>query len=450
MNKQQIIDALKQSKHNKVWIAVTDIDGRPLSKLIHRDKVLSAIESNGISYSSGIFAVDIANNMYTNTDLCGWHKGFPNLYVQIDLESFRQIPWNDDMPFFLADMSQQNDDISQVCPRSLLKRIVQKYTEKGYTPIFSQEYEWFNFVGTPQELQTQDFQNLTPLTQGSDVYSMLKPALYQNYFNALFDQLEGFGIPLECLHTEYGAGLYEAAIQHTDVVTAADRATLFKTGVKQIAYQHGLTASFIAKLSETMIGCGGHLHQNVYSGENNLFFDSNKPHNISDFMQSYIAGQLKCLPDIMPMFAPVVNSYKRLHPYSVAPINSTWGLDNRTCAVRTLTESPESARIEHRVAGSDMNPYLAISACLAAGLYGIENNLNLANIAPIEGNAYEHAQTLPNNLQIATERMKHSDIAKELFGEVFVDHFVKTREWEWEQYDEEQLDWELKRYFESV
>ncbi|WP_353573349.1 glutamine synthetase family protein [Candidatus Albibeggiatoa sp. nov. BB20] len=453
MNKKQIIEKIIQSKHNKVWLVVTDIDGRALSKLIHRDKFLSALESDGISYSSGIFAIDIAGSMYTNTQICGWHKGFPNTYAQIDLDTFRQIPWNDDIPFFLADLSQQTNDLSQVCPRSLLKRIIQKYTDNHYTPVFSQEYEWFNFIGNPQELQAQQFQNLVPLTQGSDVYSMLRPAMHQNYFNDLFDYLDKFGIPLECLHTEYGPGLYEAAIQHTDALTAADRATLFKTGVKQIAYQHGLTASFMAKVSDMLIGCGGHLHQSIYDDklEHNVFFDSRNPHNMSGLMQSYIAGQVTCLPEILPMFAPVVNSYKRLHPYSVAPINATWGVDNRTCALRVLSESPESTRIEHRVAGADMNPYLAMSACLASGLYGILNNLTL-NTAPIMGNAYEDTQShpLPTSLQEATERMKHSDISRELFGDVFVEHFVKTREWECEQYNEEEPNWELKRYFELV
>ncbi|MEK7991988.1 MAG: glutamine synthetase [Thiotrichaceae bacterium] len=461
MNKQQIIKAVTQSKHSKLWIVVTDIDGRPLSKLIHRDKFLSAIESHGISYSSGIFAIDIAGGMYTNTQICGWHKGFPNTYAQIDLDTFRKMAWNDDIPLFIADLSQQDDDLSQVCPRSLLKRIIKKYADNHYTPVLSQEYEWFNFAESPQELQAQGLHNLTPVTQGNDVYSMLRPAVKQGYFNDLFEHLEAFGIPLECLHTEYGPGLYEAAIQHTDALTAADRATLFKTGVKQIAYQHGVTASFMAKISEHLSGCGGHIHQSIYDDkqDNNLFFDRNNQHNMSELMQSYIAGQLMCLPEILPMFAPVVNSYKRLHPYSVAPINTTWGVDNRTCALRVLSESPESTRIEHRVAGADMNPYLAMSACLASGLYGILNNLTLDTV-PIKGNAYEDTQSAPlaNHLQAATEKMKQSEIARELFGEVFVDHFVKTREWECVQYIEcahkvlstEESDWELKRYFELI
>ena len=212
-------------------------------------------------------------------------------------------------------------------------------------------------------------------------------------------------------------------------------------------------ASFMAKQTSELPGCSGHVHQSLWNTDKtkNLFFDDSTIDNMSDIMRSYIAGQLHCLPYILPMFAPTINSYKRLVEGAWAPTTLSWGIDNRTTALRILAQGEKSARVEHRVVGSDVNPYLAMAACLASGLYGVKNKLKL-NIPKTIGNGYEEENKikLPSNLFEASEQMKNSKLAKELFGETFVAHFTGTREWEWRQFGKEVTDWELKRYFEII
>jgi glutamine synthetase len=209
----------------------------------------------------------------------------------------------------------------------------------------------------------------------------------------------------------------------------------------------------MAKCNENLPGCSGHVHQSLWSddGKQNLFFDKQNKTGVSELMESYVAGQLHCLPYILPMYAPTVNSYKRLVEGAWAPTTITWAFDNRTTALRILSGSTSSTRLETRVVGSDANPYLAMAACLASGLYGIRKKLKL-DIPPTTGSGYADKKngTLPKNLWESTQAMKQSDIAKELFGEVFVEHFASTREWEWRQFSKSVTDWELKRYFEII
>jgi len=284
-------------------------------------------------------------------------------------------------------------------------------------------------------------------------YSILRASQGSAYFQDLFDMLDKFGVPLEGLHTETGPGVYEAAILYADALEAADRAVLFKSGVKEIAHRHGVLPTFMAKFSESLPGCSGHVHQSLWSadGSRNLFYDADNATGISSLMESYIAGQLHCLPHILPMYAPTVNSYKRLVEGAWAPTTITWGIDNRTTALRALPGSATSTRLETRVVGSDSNPYLAMAGCLASGLYGIRNGLKL-DIPATRGSGYEDKRrgVLPRNLWEATQAMKGSALAAELFGETFVDHFTRTREWEWRQFSREVTDWELRRYFEII
>lgn len=228
---------------------------------------------------------------------------------------------------------------------------------------------------------------------------------------------------------------------------------LFKTAVKEIAYRHGIIATFMAKVNENLPGCGGHVHQSLWDkqGKKNLFFNEKDKMKMSDLAKSYVAGQLHCLPYILPMFAPTINSYKRLVEGAWAPTTLTWSSDNRTVALRVLANSSKSCRLETRVIGSDVNPYLAMAACLAAGIYGIKNKLKLKQPATI-GNGYKDYSngTLPSTLIEATQQMKASKLARELFGEAFVEHFTQTREWEWRQHLKAVTDWEYKRYFEII
>lgn len=447
----EILKELKSSGAEKVLIAVTDIDGILRGKLISLQKFLESADSK-TGFCNVIFGWDSNDAVYNNTEVTGWHTGFPDSPVTLDLSTHRNIPWNHNLPFFLGDFGKA-ETISEVCPRNLLKKIQTKSIEMGFTPLFSNEYEWFNFNETPQSLKEKDYQNPTPLTPGMFGYSVLRSSQNQDYFNALFDQLTKFGVPIEGMHTETGDGVYEACIEYEKVLEAADRAVLFKTGVKEIASKFEIMASFMAKWNDNLPGSGGHIHQSLWdeSRETNLFYDESAEYYISDMMRHYIAGQLHCLPHILPMYAPIVNSYKRLVKGSWAATTVSWGIENRTTALRVVNHGEESMRLETRIPGADANPYLAMAASLASGLYGIQHKLPL-EIEPTAGNEYENipAENLPNNLKDATQKMKESDIARKLFGETFVDHFIKTREWEWEKFSNSVTDWEIKRYFEII
>jgi len=400
-----------------------------------------------------VFGWDMSDACYDNVKVTGWHTGYGDMEAKIDPSTIRTIPWEDDIPFFIADFDTTANDKSYVCPRTLLKKVIAEAEDMNFKPLFSQEFEWFNYRESSTSLYEKNFQNLNPITSGMFGYSLLKMAENDAYFSDLFDLMKDFNIPLEGLHTETGPGVTEAAIEYSDILEAADRAALFKLAAKQIGFKHGIISSFMAKQISSLPGCSGHIHQSLWDMEKKkiLFYDDSKAYEISDIMKSYIAGQLICLPEILPMFAPTINSYKRLVEGAWAPTNLTWGIDNRTTALRVLTTGKKSTRIEHRVVGSDTNSYLAMAAALASGLYGIKKGLKLETPAT-KGNGYEDYSNgaLPKNLWESSQKMKQSKIAKELFGDDFVDHFTKTREWEWREFSKEVTDWETKRYFEIL
>jgi glutamine synthetase len=447
-----LLQLLAAQNADKVKLAITDIDGVLRGKMISIEKFTSILEK-GFGFCNVVFGWDAADAAYDNVQVSGWHTGYPDAAAVIDVNTFRQIPWENDTPFFLADFRDAKGNDLPACPRSLLKKIIKEAAGAGYTPYFSQEFEWFNLLDNTNELYAGKFRDTKPLTNGMFGYSMQRTAQNSAYFNDLFDLLKKFGVPIEGLHTETGPGVYEAAITYSEILEAADRAVLFKAGVKQIAQQHGIIATFMAKFSESLPGCGGHVHQSLWSiaKKQNLFYDKKTKTGISTLMESYIAGQLHCLPYILPMFAPTINSYKRLVEGAWAPTTLTWGIDNRTTALRALPGSSSSTRLETRVMGADCNPYLTMAACLASGLYGIKNKLKLKTPATT-GNGYADTKqgVLPADLWQATQNMKQSAVAKELFGAAFVEHFTATREWEWRQFAKVVTDWELKRYLEII
>ena len=451
MEKKEIIQEIRDSEHLKIKFAIPDVDGILRGKTIHKEKFLDVAEKS-IGFCDVVFGWDANDVCYDNVKITGWHTGYPDAQAKIDLNTYRNIPWDHQIPFFLGDFSEENGEGLASCPRSLLKKIQAEADQMGFRSTFSQEFEWFNFLGKPNELAQSDYSKLQPITPGMFGYSLLRPSQYPTYFNEIFELMAAFDVPLEGMHTETGPGVYEAAILHDNILTAADKAVLFKTGVKEIAYRHGIVASFMAKWNDDLPGCGGHLHQSLWSKKNgkNLFL-LEEQQSMNSTMENYLAGLLYCLPEIMPMYVPNVNSYKRLREGAWAPTTLTWGKDNRTAAVRLINGNEKSARLEMRITGADTNPYLAMGACLASGLYGIKNNLKLG-IEETIGNAYEQAinKKLPENLLDASRIMKDSKIAHELFGEAFVDHFIRTREWEWREFSKAVTDWEMKRYFEII
>ena len=452
MNEEQTKKYIKENDIQKIKFAFADIDGVLRGKVIHPKKFIDGLET-GYGFCDVVWGWDSSDVVYDNVKLTGWHTGYPDKLCRIDLSTLRNVPWDDDIPFFLADFSKADGNDLPACGRSLLKRVAKQCADMGYHAEFAQEFEWFNFVETPQSLKEKSFTNLESLTPGMFGYSILRTSLNDDFYNDLFDLLLQFNIPLEGLHTETGPGVYEAAILHDEVLAAADKAVLFKTAVKEIANKHGIVATFMAKWNENLPGCSGHLHQSLWTKDQskNLFYSADDEYNMSDLHKHYLAGQLHCLPQLLPMYAPTINSYKRLVEGAWAPTTVTWGVDNRTTALRVIHTSEKYTRLETRIPGSDTNPYLAMAAALASGLYGIKNKLPL-NMPATTGNGYEDKRNgnLSSNLFEAATIMKNSSLAKELFGEAFVDHFTNTRLWEWRQYSKAVTDWELRRYFEII
>ncbi|MBI3857529.1 MAG: glutamine synthetase [Planctomycetes bacterium] len=445
-NDASILKAIARSKHEKVKVAMTDLDGILRGKYLHKSKFLSAAES-GFGFCNVVFGWDSGDVCYDNGKYTGWHTGYPDATARIDPSTYRTVPWDDGIPFFLGDFGLD------VCPRTLLKRVLAKAKKAGYVAKCGVEFEWFNFRETPQSLAAKGHADPQPLTPGMFGYSVLRSSLNQPYFAALMDQLRAFGVPLEGLHTETGPGVYEAAISFSEALEQADRAILFKTAAKEIAYRHGNVASFMAKWNAKLPGSGGHIHLSLWdaAGKKNVFHDARDASRMSATFKSCLAGQLRCLPEILPLFAPTVNSYKRLVDGYWSPTKPTWGIDNRTTAFRVIPGSEKSTRVEVRIGGADINPYLAVAAAVASGLYGIEKGLKLTDM-PIKGSAYQESSIprLPRTLAEATARLSDSKIARELFGDGFVDHFVRTRQWEWSQFADAVTNWELQRYFEII
>ncbi|HEY8954411.1 glutamine synthetase family protein, partial [Chitinophaga sp.] len=333
MTTTEILTYVKNHPSGKVKVAIADIDGVLRGKYIAAEKFVSVTESK-MGFCDVTFGWDMSDVVYDNVKYTGWHTGYPDAQVKIDLNTFRKIPWENGVPFFLGDFVEADNTPVYTCPRQLLKKVLATAEQSGYTPYFSQEFEWFNFTETPDTAHQKQFRDLTPLSPGMFGYSILRSALKNEYMSSLFEQLVKFDIPVEGLHTETGPGVYEAAIKYAGILQAADQAILFKTAVKEIAYKHGVMATFMAKIHESLPGCSGHVHQSLWDAgsKENLFYDEQDEHKMSALMKSYIAGQLHCLPVILPMIAPTINSYKRLVEGAWAPTTLTWGIDNRTVA----------------------------------------------------------------------------------------------------------------------
>jgi len=443
----KVIDA---SAADKIKVAATDIDGVLRGKYLHKDKFASAVDG-GFGFCDVVFGWDMMDSVYDNTTVTGWQHGFPDAMVRLDLTTGRRVPWDDHVPFFLGEFVTAKGELYPICPRQTLRRVLKRAEKLGVQAMCGLEFEWFNFAETPYSWAQKKGVDPTPLTPGMFGYSLLRANANRGYFNALMDQLLEFRVPIEGLHTETGPGVYEAAIQFSDALECADRGVLFKTGAKEIGAQFGIMPSFMAKWSQQYPGCSGHVHQSLSDGRKNLFFDAKGRAGMSKLFESFLAGQIAALMQFAPMFWPTINSYKRLVDGFWAPVKPTWAVDNRTASFRVIPGSPKSTRLETRCPGADINPYLAVAALLAAGLHGVEKNLKLT-APPITGTnqGAENMARAPRSLKETTEIFRRSDLARDWFGDLFVDHFAATREWEWRQWQDAVTDFELKRYFEII
>ncbi|HHZ90361.1 TPA: glutamine synthetase [Candidatus Poribacteria bacterium] len=450
---EQIKRTFREKGIHKVKLGGFDIDGVLRGKYVSVDKFLSAAEK-GLGFCDVVFNWDSDDELYgTPAKLTG--EGYPDLLAKIDLSTFRQIPWEPDTAFFILDFFCDQETPFPLCPRHLLRTVIGQANEMGFQPFASVEYEYFLFKETADSLMEKGFKNLTPMSPGAFGYSVLRASAAAEFVHTVVDSMAEYDVTLEGIHTETGPGAYETAIKYDMALKSADKAGLFKTGVKEICTRQGLVATFMAKWSPDYPGCSGHLHQSLWNldAEKNCFSDTDDSLGMSDTMKHYIGGQKQLMPEMMALICPTVNSYKRIVPGSWAPVNASWGIENRTAAIRAIPgQDAKSTRVEYRLAGSDAHPHIAIAASLAAGLYGIRYQIDPED--PLTANAYEadenRFESLPQSLSEAINRLDQSDTFREILGSDFVDHYLMTRRWEYDNFSKAVTDWERQRYFEII
>jgi glutamine synthetase len=432
-----------------VKVGVADIDGVLRGKYMGREKFFSALDS-GFGFCDVVLGWDSHDQLYDNVSLTGWHTAYPDAQVRIIPSTCRALPLEGDMLLFLGEF---DGEAEAVCPRGLLKRVLKRADGMGYALAAAAEFEFFLFEETPHSVRDKRYRDLRTLTPGFFGYSMLRASAHHAFYEQLLKLTGDMRMPLEGLHTETGPGVLEAAIAHANALEAADRAALFKTYTKVLAQSHGLMATFMAKWSRDYPGQSGHLHLSLHDRRTKpVFHAPRKPANMSDEMRWFIGGQQALMPELLAMVAPTVNSYTRLVPGAWAPTDATWGIENRTCALRVIPGAPKSQRVEYRIAAADINPYIALAAAIGSGLWGLEHRIEPDE--PVEGSAYDRRQPesrrLPRTLWDAAQRLKESEAARTLFGEPFVEHYAATREWEEREFRKAITDWEMARYFEII
>lgn len=432
-----------------VKVGVFDVDGILRGKYMSRAKFESALE-HGFGFCDVVLGWDSKDQLYDNVRYTGWHTGYPDANVRLLPESCRPLPWEEPVLFFLGEFT---GEAGKICPRALLRRVLDRALRMGYEAYAGFEYEIFVFRETADSVREKHFRDLKPLAPDFFGYSVIRNCVWSEFYRALLETCERMDLPLESLHEETGAGVIEAAISVDGGLGAADKAALFKTFTKVLAQKNELIATFMAKWSKDWPGQSGHIHISLKDPAGKaVFHDAAKPHCMSDVMRWFVGGQQKLMPELLAMVAPTVNSYTRLVPGFWAPTDATWGVDNRTCALRVIPGSAKLQRVEYRVSAADANPYVVLSAALASGLWGIEHRAEPEPM--VEGNAYEYKcpeqLALPRTLWEAAQRLKASEVARDWFGSEFVDHFAATREWEEREFRRHVSDWELARYFEII
>ncbi len=432
-----------------VKVAVTDIDGILRGKYMSRREFLGAL--GGVyPFCDVILGWDSSDQTYDRTSYTGWETAYPDAQLRILPETCRDIPFEDGMLLFLSELVERAEG---VCPRGTLRRVLDRGKEMGFDIFSACEFEFFVFKETPESVRAKEYRNLEPFTPGHFGYSILRNSTNAEFFHEIMDLCDRMDVPIESLHDETGPGVLEAAIAYGDALSAADKATIFKTFIKVLAERRDLMATFMAKWSTDFAGQSGHIHISLRDGDDRgVFLDASKEHGMSDTMRHFVGGQQALMPALTSMYSPTVNSFSRMVPGSWAPTNATYGIENRTCALRVILGGDHSQRVEVRLGAADINPYIAIAAAVGSGLWGIEHGIEPDT--PLEGSAYDvelaSERQLPRTLADAACRLRDSPEARELFGDAFVDHYYITREWEQRQYQGSVTDWELSRYFEII
>jgi glutamine synthetase len=436
-----------EDKIDTVVLAFTDMQGRLQGKRLSAEFFLNEVAQH---YSEGcnyLLAVDVDMNTVDGYAMSSWDRGYGDFVLVPDLSTLRRVPWHEGTALVIADLTWLDGSPVLASPRQILRAQEQRLAERGWTAMVGTELEFVVYADSYEQAAAKGYRDLVPANQYNVDYSILGTSRVEPLLRRIRNGMAGAGLYVESAKGECNLGQHEIAFRYADAVTTCDNHSIYKTGAKEMAAQDGSSITFMAK-PNTREGNSCHIHLSLRADDGAPVMAGDGPHGLSELGEHFLAGQLAALRELTLYYAPNVNSYKRYVPGSFAPTSVRWGPDNRTCALR-LVGHGSSLRVENRVPGGDVNPYLAVAAMIAAGLHGIDNQLPLE--PAVEGNAYlDTGARVPHTLRDALELWQKSDLARQAFGTEVVEHYANYASVELAAYDAAVTDWELRRCFERL
>lgn len=447
ITKDELRVLVDEGEVDTVVMAFTDAQGRLQGKRLSGRFFVDEAMHHGSEGCNYLLAVDVDMNTVDGYEISSWAKGYGDLVMRPDLSTIRRIPWQPGTVLVTCDIELTDGSVAEVSPRQVLARQVRRLEERGIRAFAGTELEFISFDTNYEDAWARGYRNLTPSNQYNVDYSLLGTARVEPLLRDIRNSMAGAGMYVECAKGECNLGQHEITFKYDDVIRTCDNHAVYKNGAKEIAAQHGKAITFMAKYNEAE-GSSCHIHLSFRDLDGSPIMAGDREHGFSKLMEHFIAGQVACIEEFTYFFAPNINSYKRYVEGSFAPTAIAWGLDNRSCAFRVVG-SGESLRVEGRVGGADLNPYLAVAAMIAAGLYGIENELEMPAVT--DGNAYvQGLRHLPTSLRDARDLLANSDKAREAFGNEVVEHYAHAASVEVEQFSAAVTDWERVRGFERL
>jgi glutamine synthetase len=425
-----------------VLLTIADMQGRLQGKRMTAAHFLENVAEEHAEGCNYLLAVDVDMDTVEGYEMSSWARGYGDFVMRPDFDTLRRIPWHEATALVMADLEWEDGSEVVASPRQILRRQIARLAERGWEAMAGTELEFMVFNDTYEDAWKKGYRDLDPANLYNVDYSMLGTARVEPLIRRIRNSMMGAGMRVENSKGECNFGQHEINFRYGPVLKTSDDHTIYKTGAKEIAAQEGKSVTFIAKFNE-LEGNSCHIHISV-RGQDGAPLFADEP----EIFDRFLAGQLACMRELTLFFAPHVNSYKRFAEGSFAPTAVAWGQDNRTCALRVVGHGG-SKRVESRLAGADVNPYLALSAMIAAGLHGIDSELELEPV--FEGNAYESDKPrVPSTLRDARDLFAASDVAREAFGQEVVDHYLNNARVELAAFDAAVTDWERVRGFERL
>ncbi|WP_151476740.1 glutamine synthetase family protein [Streptomyces albicerus] len=430
-----------------VVLAFPDMQGRLQGKRFAARFFLDEVLHHGTEGCNYLLAVDTDMNTVDGYEMSSWDRGYGDFAMHPDLSTLRRVPWNAGTAMLVADLAWNNGSPVVAAPRQILRRQLERLAEHGLTAQVGTELEFIVFKDTYEQAWDANYRGLTPANQYNIDYSVLGTGRIEPLLRRIRNEMTGAGLTVESAKGECNPGQHEIVFKYDEALVTCDQHAIYKTGAKEIAAQEGVSLTFMAKYNERE-GNSCHIHLSLTDADGTNVMADDGPGGMSPIMRHFLAGQLAALRDFSLLYAPNINSYKRFQPGSFAPTAVAWGHDNRTCALRVVGHG-RSMRFENRLPGGDVNPHLAVAGLVAAGLYGVEQKLELPEACT--GNAYtSEYEHVPTTLREAAELWENSPIAKAAFGDEVVAHYRNMARVELDAFDAAVTDWELRRSFERM